>query len=237
MWHVVAFYNFLDLTEREELQTWLKKRGGELNMCGIILLAEEGINGTISGPTREAVEEILSMLPLNDKAEIKWSTASLKPFWKFKVRLKKEIITMRAPEANPHELVGDYVAPEDWNDLLEDDDVIVLDTRNDYEVEMGSFKGAIDPKIEEFTQFKDFVEKLPEDAKDKKVAMFCTGGIRCEKASAYMKAHGYKNVYHLKGGILKYLETVPKESSKWEGSCFVFDKRIAVDHGLEEAVV
>ncbi len=237
MWTICAFYNFVDLENREDLQESIKARGKELDACGILLLASEGINGTISGPTKEAVDEILAMLPLNERAEIKWSEAVLKPFYKFKVRLKKEIITLKAPEANPIEQVGAYVTPEEWNDVIARDDVILLDTRNTYETELGSFEGAIDPKIRHFTHFKDFVGKMPEDAKGKKIAMFCTGGIRCEKASSYMMAHGFNDVVHLKGGILKYLETVPKETSKWNGSCFVFDKRIAVEHGLEEAVV
>lgn len=215
----------------------LKELGASLGICGIILLADEGVNGTIAGPSKEAVDEILAQLPFNENAEIKWSTASVQPFFKFKVRLKKEIITMKAPEANPNEIVGDYVEPKDWNALISDPDVLVLDTRNTYETELGTFKNAVDPNIQHFTHFKDFVETLPEDAKGKKVAMFCTGGIRCEKASAYMLAHGFNEVYHLKGGILKYLETVPKENSLWEGACFVFDKRVALEHGLEEAVV
>ncbi len=237
MWNICAVYNFVDLENREDLQERIKARGKELDMCGILLLADEGVNGTISAPTKEAVEEILSMLPLNENAEMKWSEATLKPFYKFKVRLKKELITLKAPEANPTKQVGAYVSAQEWNDVIARDDVILLDTRNTYETELGTFEGAIDPKIRHFTHFKEFVEKMPEDAKNKKIAMFCTGGIRCEKASSYMMAHGFNDVVHLKGGILKYLEDIPKEQSKWQGSCFVFDKRIAVDHGLEEAVV
>lgn len=238
MWHVAAFYNFVDIAEnRDSLRMPLKELGASLGICGIILLAPEGVNGTIAGPTREAVQEVLDALPLNDKAEVKWSTASVQPFFKYKVRLKKEIITMKAPEANPNVAVGDYVDAQDWNALISDPNVIVLDTRNAYETELGTFKGAIDPNIAHFTHFKEFVETMPEDAKSKKIAMFCTGGIRCEKASSYMMAHGFPEVYHLKGGILKYLETVPKEDSLWEGACFVFDKRVALEHGLEEAVI
>ncbi len=238
MWHVAAFYNFVDIADsRDERRMPLKELGKSLGICGIILLADEGVNGTIAGESREAVEQILAQLPFNENVEIKWSTASVQPFFKFKVRLKKEIITMKAPEANPNERVGAYVEAEAWNDLLNDPDVILLDTRNDYETELGTFKNAIDPNIKHFTHFKDFVETMPEETKGKKIAMFCTGGIRCEKASAYMMAHGFNEVYHLKGGILKYLETVPKEESKWEGACFVFDKRVALEHGLEEAII
>lgn len=237
MWQVVAFYSFYDLTgQRDALRARLRDIGQRVQACGSILIAEEGVNGTIAAPTREGLEEILAEMQL-DPSNVKFSTASVQPFFKYKVRLKKETITMRAPEANPSIMVGQYVSPENWNDLIARDDVLLLDTRNDYEVEMGTFEGAIDPKIAHFTHFKDFVETLPEDAKTKKIAMFCTGGIRCEKASAYMMAHGFPEVYHLKGGILKYLEDVPADQSKWQGSCFVFDKRVALDHGLEEALV
>lgn len=237
MWQVVAFYGFYDLTNaRDALRSRLREIGQRVNVCGSILLADEGVNGTIAAPSREGLDEILAELTL-DPDNVKFSTASVQPFFKYKVRLKKETITMRAPEANPAMRVGQYVMPCEWNDLISREDVLLIDTRNDYEVEMGSFEGALDPKIPHFTHFKDFVANLPEEAKSKKIAMFCTGGIRCEKASSYMMAHGFTDVYHLKGGILKYLEDVPVSESKWQGSCFVFDKRVALEHGLEEAVI
>lgn len=241
MWTVAAFYRFVDLTgRREALQATLKALKDEHGLCGIILVADEGINGTIAAPTQNGVQAALDVLSAEaglPMDEVKWSTASVQPFFKYKVRLKKEIITMKAPEADPTKRVGDYVTAEDWNALVTRDDVILLDTRNRYETEIGTFKGAVDPDIQHFTHFKDFVANMPEEAKHKKIAMFCTGGIRCEKASAYMLAQGFPEVYHLKGGILKYLETVPADQSLWQGGCFVFDKRVALEHGLEEAII
>jgi UPF0176 protein len=166
--------------------------------------------------------------------ELKFSHASEQPFDRFKVRPKKELITLRKPEANPHERVGTYVEPQDWNALINDPEVILVDTRNDYETKVGIFEGAIDPVMKIFTEFPNWVENNLDPAKHKKVAMFCTGGIRCEKASSYMLAHGFEKVYHLKGGILKYLETVPADQSKWKGDCFVFDRRVAIGHSLQE---
>ncbi len=241
MWTVAAFYRFVDLTgRREALQATLKAMKEEHSLCGIILVADEGINGTISAPTKAGVQAVLDVLSVETGLEmddVKWSTASVQPFYKFKVRLKKEIITLRSDEIDPVHRVGDYVTAQDWNALVTRDDVLLLDTRNRYETELGTFKGAVDPDIAHFTDFKDFVAKLPEEAKAKKIAMFCTGGIRCEKASSYMLSQGFNEVYHLKGGILKYLETVPAEQSLWQGGCFVFDKRVALEHGLEESVI
>lgn len=236
-WIVAALYKFTPMQDRPALQQRLKQICTEQSVYGTLLLADEGINGTICAPSQENMDVILSTLralPGLEDLEVKFSTASLRPFRRMKVRLKKEIVTFRQPQADPTKLVGTYVEPEDWNALISDPDVIVLDTRNDYEVEIGTFKNAIDPKTKEFTQFPDFVKKNLNPEKNKKVAMFCTGGIRCEKASSYMLAEGFQEVYHLKGGILKYLETVPEEKSLWDGECYVFDHRVSVGHGLKE---
>ena len=166
-------------------------------------------------------------------AEIKFSTARKMPFLRLKVRLKSEIVTLRAPEADPNRIVGTYVEPEDWNAIIEQPDMVVLDTRNAYEVALGTFEGALDPGTRTFTQFKEYVARNLDPEKHPKIAMFCTGGIRCEKASAYMLAHGFRHVYHLHGGILKYLETIPADRSRWQGECFVFDERVSLTHGLE----
>lgn len=239
---IAALYRFVSIENipalRKEIQDFaaiLKARDGE-GMCGTLLLASEGINGTI-GARADTLDAMINFLDekLNVRqGELKYSHASQTPFNKFKVRPKKEVITLKRPEADPTKLVGQYVEAQDWNALLSDPEVVVLDTRNEYETRVGIFKGAIDPKIEIFTEFPQWVEENLDPAKHKKVAMFCTGGIRCEKASSYMLAHGFENVYHLKGGILKYLETVPAEQSQWEGECFVFDKRVSVGHALKE---
>lgn len=240
---VAAMYRFIDIADipalRAEIYAFAQAHTPSL--CGTLLLAPEGINGTIAAYPSDLdrmvafLDEKLGVRSANEPAcEFKYSSATEQPFNRFKVRPKKELITLRKPEAKPHQQVGTYVSPEDWNDLIADPDVIVVDTRNDYEVKVGGFDGAIDPDIEIFTAFPEWVEKNLDPAKDKKVAMFCTGGIRCEKASSYMLAQGFENVYHLKGGILDYLKAVPADQSKWQGDCFVFDQRVAVGHGLEE---
>lgn len=235
-WNVAALYRFVALTDLPALQAELKATCDENGISGTILIAPEGVNGTIAGVGEklEAALDVLDRLTGIRQGELKYSTASGNPFRRMKVRIKKEIITMAAPEADPTKIVGTYVKPEDWNALIADPEVTLIDTRNDYETRVGIFKGAIDPKIEKFTDFKDFVAENMDPAKQKKVAMFCTGGIRCEKASAYMLAHGFEEVYHLQGGILKYLETIPADQSQWDGECFVFDRRVAVGHGLVE---
>lgn len=236
-WTVCAFYRFVAIADTEVAKQGILDFCADKNVCGTILIAPEGINATIAAAPKEDMDAIVGYL---DEAfgirqgEVKFSHASKKPFNRFKVRPKKEIITMRAPEADPTKQVGTYVAPEEWNALLDDPEVVVLDTRNDYETKIGMFDGAVDPDTETFTQFADYVEENLDPKKNKKVAMYCTGGIRCEKASSYMLAHGFEEVYHLKGGILKYLECIPADQSKWKGECFVFDKRVAVGHGLEE---
>ena len=240
---VAALYKFTPIEDIEALRKEIYAYTDENapSICGTLLLAPEGINGTIAAHPKD-MDKIIAFL--DDKLQIlhagntigefKYSHASEQPFNRFKVRPKKELITLRKPEADPNKRVGTYVEPEDWNDLINDPDVILVDTRNDYETKVGIFEGAIDPDMKIFTEFPDWVEENLDPAKDKKVAMFCTGGIRCEKASSYMLAHGFENVYHLKGGILKYLETVNEEDSKWKGDCFVFDQRVAVGHGLKE---
>lgn len=236
MYTVAAFYKFVTINNIEELQDILQKFCKSSAIKGTILIAPEGINGTVAG-TNEAIIQLFEMLRADTRfAQLtyKESFSQHMPFYRMKVRLKKEIITMKAPEANPNTQVGVYVDAKDWNKLLQDPDVVVLDTRNDYEVSLGTFKNAIDPKIQTFTQFKDFVTTQLNPEKHKKVAMFCTGGIRCEKASSYMMAHGFETVYHLDGGILKYLETIPQDQSIWQGECFVFDNRTAITHGLHQ---
>lgn len=240
---VAALYKFTPIediqTLRQEIYAYAETHAPSI--CGTLLLAPEGINGTI-GAFPEDLDKMINFLDEklqilssgNTIGEFKYSHASERPFNKFKVRPKKELITLRKPEADPNKLVGQYVEPQDWNDLINDPEVLLVDTRNDYETKVGIFEGAVDPDMKIFTEFPEWVEKNLDPAKHKKVAMFCTGGIRCEKASSYMLAHGFENVYHLKGGILKYLETIPADQSKWKGDCFVFDKRVAVGHGLQE---
>lgn len=234
---VAAFYRFISITDLPGDQAWTKALCVENDICGTILLAPEGINATIAG-LPEKLDHVIAQLDTRfgiSKGELKFSTASDKPFLRMKVRLKKEIITMRQPQANPNLQVGKYVEPKDWNALISDDDVVVLDTRNKYETQIGTFERALDPNTQVFTEFAEYVRTNLDPKKHKKIAMFCTGGIRCEKASSFMMAEGFEEVYHLKGGILQYLEDVPAEQSKWQGECFVFDRRTAIGHGLEES--
>lgn len=236
-WKVAALYRFVALSDLPKLQKKIRTVCDDNNICGTLLIAPEGINGTVAGPENGIGHLMACLEDIADisKGEVKFSSAEEKPFRRMKVRLKKEIVTLKAPEADPTKQVGTYIEPKDWNELIADPDVTLIDTRNDYETAVGIFKGAIDPDIETFTEFKDYVHDNMDPKKQKKVAMFCTGGIRCEKASSYMLAHGFEEVYHLKGGILKYLEEVPKEESQWEGDCFVFDRRVAVGQDLEES--
>ena len=235
-WKVAALYRFVDIPDTAALKAEILPICLEKGVCGTLLVAPEGINGTIAAQGKN-LEDIIDYLDQTlgiRQGELKYSHAEDKPFNRMKVRLKKEIITMRAPEANPNDKVGTYVSPDEWNDLIKDPEVTLVDTRNDYETRVGIFKNALDPDIKTFTEFKDYVQTNLDPEKHKKVAMYCTGGIRCEKASSYMLAHGFEEVYHLKGGILKYLETIPADQSEWDGDCFVFDMRVAVGHGLEE---
>jgi len=234
---VAALYRFVPIADIASYRMQLQNLEQENpSLCGTLLLAPEGINGTIAAYPEE-MDRVIATLDEwlgVSKGELKFSDASIKPFNRYKVRPKKEIITMRQPEADPNKQVGEYVSAQEWNDLINDPEVVLVDTRNDYETKVGIFEGAIDPGLKIFTEFPDWVKENLDPAKHKKVAMFCTGGIRCEKASAYMLAEGFENVYHLKGGILKYLEEVPEEQSKWDGECFVFDQRVSVGHGLKE---
>ena len=233
-----ALYKFVTLENFAAMQANIHAACEACHIKGTILLAREGINGTIAG-LPENIHKLLHFLRSDSQfngafsnLEHKESFADEHPFYRMKVKLKKEIVTMGVPSVNPNNTVGTYVKPEDWNALISDPDVILLDTRNNYEVHIGTFKGAVDPKTTTFREFPDYVAQNLDIAKHKKVAMFCTGGIRCEKASSYMLEQGFEEVYHLQGGILKYLETVPEELSLWQGECFVFDQRVAVKHGL-----
>lgn len=230
-----ALYKFVSLPNYQALQAPILAACQERRIKGTLLLALEGINGTIAGAP-EDIQALLAYLrsyPEFSDLEHKESYADKHPFYRMKVKLKKEIVTMGVAGIDPNQVVGTYVKPEDWNALISDPEVVLLDTRNDYEVHIGTFKGAVDPKTTTFREFPEYVAQNLDKTKHKKVAMFCTGGIRCEKASSFMKQQGFEEVYHLQGGILKYLETVPKEQSMWEGECFVFDQRVAVKHGLE----
>jgi UPF0176 protein len=230
-----ALYKFVELPDYAALQPNIHAVCTAHHIKGTLLLAREGINGTIAGLPDDihAVLAYLRQDPRFADLEHKESYADTHPFYRMKVKLKKEIVTMGVPSVNPNNTVGTYVKPEDWNALISRDDVILLDTRNDYEVHIGTFKNAIDPKTSTFREFPKYVAENLDKTKHKKVAMFCTGGIRCEKASSYMLEQGFDEVYHLQGGILKYLETVPEAESLWQGECFVFDQRVAVKHGLE----
>jgi len=234
-WVVVAFYKFVQLPDCADLQSPLLTYCHEQNIKGTILLATEGINGTIAG-SRNAIDAILAYLRSDSRLadlELKESFAEVPPFDRMKVRLKKEIVTLGLPEIDPNQQVGTYVSPKDWNALVSDPSVVVIDTRNSYEVDIGTFKGAQNPQTDSFRQFPDYVQTHLDPTQHKRVALFCTGGIRCEKASSFMLAKGFQEVYHLRGGILKYLEEVPAEDSLWQGECFVFDQRVAVQHGLD----
>ena len=219
-----------------ELRAPLLKTMEENNVKGTLLLANEGINGTIAGP-QSGIENVLNFLQLDERLNpitFKNSFNDENPFQRTKVKLKKEIVTMGVEGIDPTLTVGTYVKPKDWNALISDPEVLLVDTRNDYEIEIGTFKNAVNPNTTTFREFPDYVKQNLNNTKHKKVAMFCTGGIRCEKSTAYMKEQGFDEVYHLEGGILKYLEEVPKEETMWEGECFVFDGRVAVDHDLNK---
>lgn len=234
---IAALYKFVRFDDPTTIKPDLLALCETHDVQGTILLAQEGINGTIAGSDAgiAAVVEHIRSLPGCRDLEPKFSRAAERPFYRMKVRLKREIVTMGQPDLDPVDGVGTYVDPHDWNALVDDPDTIVIDTRNDYEVGIGTFVGAIDPETPSFRDFPEWFrakrDELSGDTQPK-VAMFCTGGIRCEKATAFLKSEGMENVFHLKGGILKYLEEVPEEESRWEGECFVFDERISVTHGL-----
>ena len=231
---VATFYKFVALPDCATLQQPFKEICQAQDVKGTLLLAVEGINGTLAG-TADGVEAVLDYIQADQRLsdiDIKKSTAKELPFGKLKVRLKKEIVTIGLPDVSPTQQVGTYVPAQEWNQLISDPEVIVIDTRNDYEVGMGTFERAEDPKTTTFNEFPDYAKNRLDPGKNKKIAMFCTGGIRCEKASSYLLSQGFESVYHLKGGILKYLEEVPEAESLWQGECFVFDERVAVTHGL-----
>lgn len=231
---VAALYRFVRLPGFADLREPLLDQMQQHGVRGTLLLASEGINGTIAG-SRQGIDAVLAYIkaqPALSEMTHKESFCDEMPFRRTKVKLKKEIVTMGVQDIDPLHVVGTYVKAEDWNELIADPDVTLIDTRNGYECELGTFEGAIDPKTESFREFPEYAQDKLTPGKTKKVAMFCTGGIRCEKATAYVKQLGFDEVYHLEGGILKYLEEVPEEESKWRGECFVFDERVSVGHGL-----
>ena len=239
---VAAFYQFVALPDFRKLREPLRAFCAGLGLRGSVLLAAEGINGTLAG-SEDGIAALVDALEHGemfggrlDNLELKYSQADAMPFGRMKVRLKKEIVTLGDKAADPTRQVGTYVAPSDWNAVIASPDTLVIDTRNAFEVAIGTFEGALDPDIASFGQFKSFVAEQLDPAKHKKIAMFCTGGIRCEKASSLLLAEGFAEVYHLKGGILKYLEQIPESQSRWQGECFVFDERVALGHGLRERV-
>lgn len=232
---VAALYKFVPLEDFRDLREPLLEQCRSLSVRGTLLLAQEGINGTISGD-RAAIDALLAYLRADPRLadlEHKESVHDEQPFLRMKVKLKREIVTMGVPGVDPKKVVGTYVQAKDWNTLLADPELTLLDTRNDYEYAIGSFEGAVDPQMTTFREFPQWVAENLDPSVNRKVAMFCTGGIRCEKASSYLLEQGFEEVYHLKGGILKYLEEVPQEKSRWHGECFVFDERVAVDHNLD----
>jgi UPF0176 protein len=237
---VAAFYQFAKLPDFRELREPLRAICADLALKGSVLLAHEGINGTLAG-SAEAVAAMIEQLRRGDlfggrldNLELKLSAAAAMPFQRLKIRLKREIVTLGDPAADPTRQVGIYVDPADWNDVMAAPDTLVIDARNAFEVAMGTFEGAVDPGIKSFGQFKEFAARKLDPTRHRRVAMFCTGGIRCEMASAYLLSRGFAEVFHLKGGILKYLEGVPEAQSRWRGECFVFDDRVALGHGLRE---
>jgi UPF0176 protein len=231
MYTIAALYRFVGVPDVPAAVAQLKGELRALGLRGILLVAPEGINGTLIG-LPEAIEGLLDILGQRyglPREDVKFAHSEVWTFNRLRVRVKKEIITFKQPEADPTKRVGTYASPAEWNALLNDPDVLVLDTRNTYETEIGTFEGAVVPPIRFFTEFADYVRQNLQEAKKKKIAMFCTGGIRCEKASAFMLAEGFEQVYHLKGGILKYIQDTPPEQSHWNGKCFVFDHRVGVD--------
>ncbi|RWR07027.1 oxygen-dependent tRNA uridine(34) hydroxylase TrhO [Paenirhodobacter populi] len=233
---VAALYHFTRFESPEALKAPLAKVACANGVRGTLLLAREGINGTIAG-TREGIDRVLAHIrALPGCADLEWkeSSAQEMPFGRMKVRLKAEIVTMGQPDVDPRASVGHYVEPQDWNELISAPDVVVIDTRNDYEVGIGTFDGAIDPQTRSFRDFPRWWQENAARFHNKRIAMFCTGGIRCEKSTNYLISQGVDEVYHLKGGILKYLEQVPEEESLWQGECFVFDRRVSLKHGLKQ---
>lgn len=232
---VATFYKFVTIEDCEVLQRSLQSLCQDLEVYGTILLAEEGINATLSA-RQDPLDQVITQLRADRRfadIAVKYAIAEKPPFGRLKVKVKPEIVTLGQPDANPAEVVGTYVSPAEWNRLVSDPQVVVVDARNEYEVGIGSFKGAVNPHTESFRQLPDYLNTQLDPQQHRKVAMFCTGGIRCEKATAYLLKNGFDEVYHLQGGILEYLAEVPESESLWEGECFVFDERVAVGHGLK----
>ena len=232
---VASFYHFTRFEDPAALREPLLAQLSSHDLRGTVLLAPEGFNGTLAGSQTGVYSalEVLRALPNSMALEHKESYAETMPFYRLKVRLKKEIVTMGVSGVDPSEKVGTYVAPKDWNDLITDHETIVIDARNDFEIQVGTFKGAINPKTNRFSELPQWLEEHRTELLNKKVAMFCTGGIRCEKATSYLKGRGVEDVFHLKGGILQYLENIPEAESRWHGECFVFDGRVSVKHDLK----
>ena len=233
---VVALYRFVRLDDYESMREPLLNFCLDRHIRGTLLLAHEGINGTVAG-SDSAIDELLNYLRADDRLadlDCKFSSHEERPFLRMKVKLKREIVTMGQENIDPNVCVGRYASPQEWNALIDDPDVLVIDTRNEYEVEIGTFAGAVNPQTNSFREFPDWVEQNLDPKKHKKVAMFCTGGIRCEKSTSLLVSRGFEDVWHLKGGILNYLEQTPEEDTRWEGECFVFDSRVAVNHQLEK---
>ena len=236
-WQIASLYKFVKLknvsNKRNDLQNVCEKH----NIFGTLILAEEGINGTITGE-RDSIDVVLDEImkwPEVKTLEVKYSESSMSNFRRLKIKQKKEIVTMGRTDVDAESVTGEYISPKDWNDFVQRDDVILIDARNEYETMIGHFKNAIDPQTETFTEFPEWITGfIDQNLEDKKIAMYCTGGIRCEKASSYLKSKGIEDVYQLQGGILKYLEEVPEEDSLWEGECFVFDQRVSIKHDLVE---
>ncbi len=234
--NVVSFYRFLDLSEPQQFRDELQAICDERALLGTVLVAAEGFNGTLAG-SKTTIHEVFRGLQDRfdiDDIDARWTVASEAPFRRMRVRVKKEIVTLGRPDILPHKRTGEHVSPRRWNELVEDPNVLVIDTRNHYEHEVGTFRGAIDPGNDSFREFPAFAQELAETSQDRPLAMFCTGGIRCEKATALMLELGFDEVYHLQGGILNYLEQIPEAENRWSGECFVFDTRVAVDRDLAE---
>jgi UPF0176 protein len=239
MHKIVALYKFCKIEDPIYFQKFIKSELSSLNILGTIIISEEGINGTISGNESSLNKAITSLHSINlfQDLDLKESYSAKKPFLRLKIKIKEEIVSMGLRNIDPTTQAGQHIVPEEWNNLINDKDTVLIDTRNNYEHSIGSFKNSINPETNNFKEFPNWVDKQgfnESDKKSKNFAMFCTGGIRCEKASSYMKNHGFKNVFHLKGGILKYLENINVKDSKWEGECFVFDDRVSVKHDLSE---
>lgn len=234
---VASFYRFLDIAEPEIFRDALFAQCRERQLLGTVLVAGEGFNGTLAGEEaslRAVFDWISGALDLAEAIDARWTDAQEAPFRKLRVKVKKEIVTLGRPDLRPHERTGTYVNPQEWNELIDNPDVLLIDTRNHYEYEVGTFPRAVDPGTDSFRNFPAFAQELAGSAKDRPVAMFCTGGIRCEKATALMLELGFEEVYHLKGGVLNYLKEVPEEENRWRGDCFIFDTRVALDRDLSE---